>query len=236
MTSVSCDARMTAVGHLTELRTRLIRMAAAVTAGTAVSFFFIEELIAFLTAPAGQLYFVRPAEIVLIYMKTAVVIGCIAASPVIFYEFWAFVLPALTERERSALMLFVPLSLTAFLSGIAFSYFLVLPQSLGFLMHFGGSAFTPLLSMESYLDFVLLMTLPFGFIFNVPLILVTMAAAGLVDGARLARARKYVIVLSFVLAAVITPTPDILSQCLLALPMLVLYEASLFFIRYVLRK
>lgn len=222
---------MTPADHLTELRTRLIRSIAAITAGTVAAFLFIDPIIAFLTAPAGQLYFVRPAEIVMIYMKTAVLTGCFFSSPVLFFEFWSFILPALTERERLWASVLVPLSVLSFAGGIAFSYFLVLPQSLSFLMSFGGASFTPLLSMESYLDFVLLMVFPFGFIFNLPLALVTLSAAGLIHLHALRKARKYVIILSFVLAAVITPTPDIFSQCLLAVPVIALYEASLLLIR-----
>lgn len=233
-----CDpaARMTAVDHLTELRGRLIWSIAAIAAGTAISFCFISDVIAFLTAPAGHLYFVKPAEVVVIYFKTAVLFGCFLASPVIFYEFWAFILPALTRRERTWACILVPVSVLSFAGGIAFSYAFVLPQSLHFLMNFGGDTFQPLLSMENYLDFVILMVFPFGFIFNMPLILVTLAGAGLVTGRSLAKARKYVIILSFLFAAVITPTPDILSQCLMAVPMIILYEASLLFIRFIMRK
>lgn len=133
-----------------------------------------------LMAPAGHLYFARPAEVFVIYKKTAVIAGFILASPVVFFQFWRFILPAMMDRERTWTVLFVPLSVALFLGGIGFSYFLVMPQSLHFLMAFGGENFTPLLSMESYLEFVLLMILPFGVMFNLPLLMMALALAGLV--------------------------------------------------------
>lgn len=177
--------------------------------------------------PAGHLYFARPAEVFVIYMKTAVIAGFILASPVVFFQFWRFILPAMTDRERTWTILFVPLSVALFLGGIGFSYFLVMPQSLHFLMAFGGENFTPLLSMESYLEFVILMILPFGVMFNLPLLMMALALAGLVKEKTLKRGRKFVILAAFILAVVITPTPDILTQSLLALPAVFFYEISL---------
>lgn len=224
-------ADMPLTGHLTELRKRLIYSFLAIAIGTAVSFFFIRELMAFLTAPAGQLYFARPTEVLMIHIKTAVVAGFVLASPVVFFEFWRFLLPALTDREKSWCCVFVPLSVILFLSGLSFSYFFVMPESLHFLMGFGGDDFKPLLSMENYLEFVLFMIFPFGFVCNLPLVLIAMAKAGLVTSAALTKGRKYVIFLSFVLAAIITPTPDIMTQSLLAVPSIVLFEISLLVIR-----
>lgn len=218
---------MPLTGHLAELRKRILYSLAAVLAGTVLCLFFIENLIPFLTAPAGHLYFARPAEVFVIYMKTALIAGFILASPVVFFQFWRFILPAMTDREKTWTLFFVPLSVSLFLGGIAFSYFLVMPQSLHFLMAFGGENFTPLLSMESYLEFVLLMILPFGVMFNLPLLMMALALAGLVKEKTLKRGRKFVILAAFILAAVITPTPDILTQSLLALPAVFLYEISL---------
>lgn len=218
---------MPLTGHLAELRKRILYSLAAVLAGTVICLFFIQSLISFLTAPAGHLYFARPAEVFVIYMKTALIAGFILASPVVFFQFWRFVLPAMTDRERTWTILFVPLSVALFLGGIGFSYFLVMPQSLHFLMAFGGENFTPLLSMESYLEFVLLMILPFGVMFNLPLLMMALALAGLVKEKTLKRGRKFVILAAFILAAVITPTPDILTQSLLALPAVFFYEISL---------
>lgn len=218
---------MPLTGHLAELRKRILYSLAAVLAGTVLCLFFIQNLISLLTAPAGHLYFARPAEVFVFYMKTALIAGFILASPVVFFQFWRFILPAMTDREKTWTLFFVPLSVSLFLGGIAFSYFLVMPQSLHFLMAFGGENFTPLLSMESYLEFVLLLILPFGVMFNLPLLMMALALAGLVKEKTLKRGRKFVILAAFILAAVITPTPDILTQSLLALPAVFFYEISL---------
>lgn len=224
-------AEMPVTDHLQELRKRLIYSFLAIAVGTGISLCFIREVIVFLTAPAGQLYFARPAEVVIIYCKVAVMAGFLLASPIVFFEFWRFILPALTDKERTWTCFFVPLSVTLFLSGVGFSYFYVMPESLHFLMAFGGDDFKPLLSMENYLEFVLFMIFPFGVVCNVPLVLIALAKAGLVSSRALGKGRKYVIFLSFVLAAIITPTPDIMTQCFLAVPSILLFEISLAIIR-----
>lgn len=227
---------MTFVDHLSELRSRLIKSAIAVVIGMAVSAWYIDDIVAFVTSPAGTLYVMRPAEAFLIYMKLALWSGAVLASPILFYQFWAFLLPAFTTHEKKILALFVPASVLLFLGGLAFSFAVVLPQSLHFLMTFTTAEVQPLWSLEGYLDFAILMVLPFGVIFNMPLLLVALAKMGLVSSEQLKRVRKYVIVLSFIVAAIITPTTDMVSQSLLAVPIIVLYEFSLAFIRYILRK
>lgn len=224
---------MTFVDHLSELRSRLIKSAIAVVIGMAVSAWYIDDIVAFVTSPAGTLYVMRPAEAFLIYMKLALWSGAVLASPILFYQFWAFLLPAFTTHEKKILALFVPASVLLFLGGLAFSFAVVLPQSLHFLMTFTTAEVQPLWSLEGYLDFAILI---FGVIFNMPLLLVALAKMGLVSSEQLKQVRKYVIVLSFIVAAIITPTTDMVSQSLLAVPIIVLYEFSLAFIRYILRK
>lgn len=178
------DEAMTLTEHLGELRRRILHSLAALAAGTLVSSFYIDEIVAVLTAPATNLYYMRPAEAFFIYIKIALACGVLLAAPVLFYELWAFLVPALTGRERSALMLVVP----------------------------------------------------FGFIFNLPMVLIVLAQMGVVSSAVLKRGRRYMVVASFILAAVITPTPDVVTQTLLAVPMILLYEGSRIFIKLVLRK
>ena len=218
------DEAMTLTEHLGELRRRILHSLAALAAGTLVSSFYIDEIVAVLTAPATNLYYMRPAEAFFIYIKIALACGVLLAAPVLFYELWAFLVPALTGRERSALMLFVPSSVLLFWAGIAFAYFFVFPQGLHFFTTFAGGNIAPMLSIESYLDFFLMLVVPFGFIFNLPMVLM------------LKRGRRYMVVASFILAAIITPTPDVVTQTLLAVPMILLYEGSRVFIKLVLRK
>lgn len=151
------DEAMTLTEHLGELRRRILHSLAALAAGTLVSSFYIDEIVAVLTAPATNLYYMRPAEAFFIYIKIALACGVLLAAPVLFYEMWAFLVPALTGRERSALMLFVPSSVLLFWAGIAFAYFFVFPQGLHFFTTFAGGNIAPMLSIESYLDFFLML-------------------------------------------------------------------------------
>ena len=202
----------------------------------AVSYYFIDAIMAFVTAPAGKLYFIKPAEAFFIYFKVLLVSGLIITSPFIFYEFWAFIVPAFTSREKSALAALVPSSLLLFIGGTAFSYFVVLPRGLQFFMAFTNDTITPMISLESYLSFVFMLVVPFGFIFNLPLVLAILAKMGIITSDMLAKKRKIVYFVSFVVAAIITPTTDVISQSLLALPIIGLYEISRIVIKYILRK
>lgn len=198
--------------------------------------YFIDLIVLFLTAPAEKLYFMRPAEAFFIYFKVAVMTGAIFSSPILFYQFWAFLVPAFTRWEKTALSILVPASLGLFMIGIAFSYFFVLPQGLKFFMSFTNDVVQSMWSMESYLDFVIMLVVPFGFIFDFPLLLLVLASAGIVSSLQLRRMRKCIYFLAFVVAVIITPTTDIISQTLLAAPMIVLYEVSIVGIRMVLHK
>ena len=225
---------MTVTDHLTELRGRIIKSVIAVAVGVAFCAWQIDDVVAFLTSPVERLYVMKPAEAFLIYMKIALWSGVIAASPVLFYQLWAFLLPAFTRHEKKGLLLLFPCRRCCFRRDF-FSFFIVLPQGLRFFMSFAMESVQPLWSLAGYLDFAVLMVLPFGVIFNLPVALVVLARMGLVSSIQLKSFRKYVIVISFAIAAVITPTTDILSQCLLAMPMIVLLEISRLIIKYGLR-
>lgn len=226
------QAFMPLTGHLSELRRRILISLAMLAVGMVLSDFWLDEIMTFLTAPADKLYFMKPAEAFFIYFKVMLTAGAIITAPVLFYEFWAFVVPAFTDREKTTLLCLVPTSLVLFLTGIAFAWFIVLPQGLHFFLNFSSDLVQPLLSMESYLNFVFMLVLPFGFLFNLPLVLLVLAKLGLITSQQLTKKRKYIILLSFVAAAVITPTTDVLSQSLLALPMIALLEISRLIIRY----
>ena len=230
------DGSMSIIAHLEELRKRLIYSIAAVAVGSGVAYFYIDEIMRCLTAPAGKLYYMQPAEAFFTYLKIAVFGGFLLALPIIFYEIWRFILPALTVRERKALLLIVPLSVVLFVVGIAFSFTLVLPAAIRFFIGFGTDNLEPLFSLGKYLDFVLAFILPFGCIFELPLIIVVLAKLGFVGSAFLWKQQRIVVFLSFVIGAVISPTPDVFSQTMIAVPMILLYEISYVIVRFVLRK
>ncbi|MCX7779511.1 MAG: twin-arginine translocase subunit TatC [Negativicutes bacterium] len=227
---------MSLVDHLQELRARIIKAAIAVGIGFIISYFYAEQLIQFITAPAGKLYYMSPAEGFFSYLKIAFVTGILGALPVILYQIWAFLVPALTANERTALVILVPSSVILFFAGLLFSYFLVLPAALKFFIGFASDNLQPLLSLGQYLSFIISFLLPFGIIFELPLFLVVLAKVGLISSAFLAGKRKMVVVLSFVVGAVISPTPDVFSQTMIAIPLLLLYEASILVLKHFMGK
>lgn len=232
-------ANMSLIGHLEELRYRIIKILIAAVIGAGIGYFFIEPIVAFITAPAtvpaGKLYYMRPAEAFFIYIKVALISGVLIASPVIFYQVWAFFLPALTVKEKAVLGFIVPISVLLFFGGMAFAYFVVLPIGIKFFLGFATESLQPMLSMESYVDFVIMFLLPFGLIFELPLVIIILSKIGLITSALLKRSRRYVIFGIFVFAAILTP-PDVVSQTLMAVPMLLLYEISYLIVKYVLKK
>ena len=218
---------MTYVEHLSELRQRLLCSILALLVGMGIAFWQMDRLLLFFTAPVGQLYVIRPAGFLLVYCKLALWVGMLLSSPVLLYELWSFLLPAFTEQSRRWMWICLPLSFLLFIGGMGFSYFLVLPKSLSFLLSMGNAYMQPMISVENYLDFLLMMVIPFGFIFNVPLISVLLLKSRVVQWQQMKRARRYVIFASFLLAAIITPTPDVMNQCLVACPLVIAYEMSL---------
>ena len=221
------DRDMSLAEHLTELRSCLVKAGAALVAGTAVSFYYLEQIIEALTAPVGQSYYLRPAEAFMVYLKIALLAGLILAAPMVLYQLYSFVRPALTLREKHYALCTIPIIIVLFLGGMLFSYYLVFPRAVEFFLGFGNGHVNPLISMESYLDFLLMLVVPFGFIFNIPVVFLLLAYLKLLPVNALGRYHKHVILAAFILAAFITPTPDIITQSLLALPMVVLYELSL---------
>ncbi|MEE0338468.1 twin-arginine translocase subunit TatC [Acidaminococcus fermentans] len=223
---------MTWVEHMEELRRRILKSLLAVGIGMVAAFFFMDPIMAFLTRSAGTLYFLKPAEAFMTYFKVLAVVGLLLASPVWFYQLWAFLLPALTQKEKKTLLAFVPFSVLLFVGGCVFAFEIVLPRGLAFFLEFTSPAVQPLLSLESYLDFMVMLVLPFGVLFNLPLALLFLALVGLIRSEQLRKARRFVIFGSFVAAGILTPTTDIVTQCLLAVPLILLYELSYGMIRF----
>lgn len=230
------EAEMSIIDHLEELRKRLIISIAAVVVCSGVTYFYSEELIHFITAPAGKLYYMSPGEAFFTYLKASFFAGLLLALPVVLYQLWAFVLPALTRQERKVSFILVPASVILFFVGLAFSYFFVLPAGIKFFVGFTTAELQPLFSIGQYFSFVISFLLPFGAVFELPLFLVVLAKMGVITSAYLINKRKIMLVMSFVIGAVISPTPDVFSQTMIAIPMLVLYEVSILLVKYILGK
>ncbi len=230
------DGSMSLIAHLTELRSRIIKCLVAAGLGSVIGYYYIQEIMHYITLPAGKLYYMQPAEAFFTYLKVACVAGFLLALPIIFWQVWRFFLPALTTRERMVLGIVVPTSVVLFFCGLAFSFFLVLPAGIKFFLGFGNTELEALLSVDKYFDFVIMFVLPFGFIFELPLVITILGKMGLITSAFLKKYQRIIIFLSFVVGALITPTPDVFTQSMIALPIIVLYEVGYFIVRYILRR
>ncbi|MBU8912359.1 MAG: twin-arginine translocase subunit TatC, partial [Desulfobacterales bacterium] len=203
--------------------------------GFVAAYFFKEKLFEILTAPLvtamgengnAQMIFTGLPEAFFTYLKVALLTGIILATPVLFYEFWMFVSPGLYRTEKKYLVPIVFLSVFFFFIGTSFGYFIVFPYGFKFFLGFATETISAMPSMKEYLSFASKMLLAFGFVFELPLVLTFMARMGLVTVPFLKKNRKYALLLFFVGAALITP-PDVVTQIMMALPLMVLYEISI---------
>jgi len=228
---MSMSEEMNWMDHLEELRKRLIVLALAITAGALLCFYFSDALVEWITVPVKQhlysLYFLSPYEAFLTKIKVSIVAGIILVSPVIFTQLWRFVSPGLYQKEKKVLLLLVSVSTVLFFLGILSAYYLTIPFALKFFLDFQTPTLIPLISIGSYLAFFLSLILAFGVMFNLPVVLIGLIWVGALGTPFLACQRKVAIVLIFILAAVLTPTADIFTLCLLALPLWLLFEASI---------
>lgn len=229
------------VSHLEELRKRLIISLCAFSLAAAVSYFFSGTLIDLLIAPLrshrnAQLIFQTPYEAFLIHIKVAALCGLVISLPILFIQFWLFVAPGLYQKEKKTVLPLALSSVVLFLFGAAFAYFLIVPVGLDFLLSFETESMRPLLAIAPYFEFLFGMILAFGIMFDFPVILLGLAKMGIVNSRGLAKARKFIVLAIFVLAAVLTPSPDPVSQLLLAIPLLALFEVSVIICRWVEKK
>ncbi|MBW1968261.1 MAG: twin-arginine translocase subunit TatC [Deltaproteobacteria bacterium] len=220
-------------GHLEELRRRLIVCFIAVGIGFVLSYGFKEKLFQILTRPlisvmktGDKLIFTGLPEAFFTYLKVAFLSGIILATPIIFYEFWMFVAPGLYNKEKRLMFPIVFLSSLFFVGGSFFGYFIVFPYGFKFFLGFASEIIQPLPSMREYLSFASKLLLAFGLVFELPLVITFLAKLGMVSVSFLKKNRKYALLLFFVGAAILTP-PDVVTQVMMALPLMVLYEISI---------
>jgi sec-independent protein translocase protein TatC len=221
--------RMTFLEHLEELRVRLIRSVAALIAGFAVSWAYHEEIFHFLTEPLRKAYpgvkFITtgPSEALVLYMKMAFFVGIFLAAPYLLYQVWAFVAPGLYAHEKTYAIPFIVMGSLFFLGGAAFGHYVLFPTTFGFLIQFGGEDMQFLPKVDEYYTFYSWFLLGLGLVFQLPVAIFVLARIGLVSPGWLIRNFKYAVLASFIASAVITPTPDVMAQTMLAVPMLGLY-------------
>jgi sec-independent protein translocase protein TatC len=227
------EKKLSLTAHLQELRKRLILSFIAVGAGFILCYALAQPIFDILAAPllkvmptGGSLIFTSVAEAFFTYMKVAFIAGLILTSPFILYQIWAFVAPGLYQKEKRYVVPFVSLGSLFFAMGILFGYFVAIPFGFKFLLGYASDFIKPMPSMKEYLSFSIKFLLAFGLVFEFPVVLLLLARIGVIDAKMLARQRKYAILLIFVFAAVMTP-PDLISQVLMALPLMGLYELSI---------
>lgn len=230
------------LSHLIELRERLLKSVAAILVILVALVPVANRLYGWLARPllehlpnGGTMIATEVASPFLTPLKLAFFVALVVAMPFVLYQAWAFVAPGLYRNERRLALPLLVSALVLFYTGCAFAYFLVLPAVFTFLTHVAPAGVAVMPDIGHYLDFVLVLFLAFGVCFEVPVVLVILAAVGVVTPAQLAHSRPYAVVGAFVVAAILTP-PDVLSQTLLAIPMCALYELGIIGARFLLRR
>ncbi len=219
--------------HLEELRERIVKSFIAVAIGFVVCYGFKEKLFELITHPlisvmnkGDKLIFTGLPEAFFTYLKVAFLAGLILAGPIIIYQFWMFVAPGLYRKERKVMIPIVVLSTLFFIGGALFGYFIVFPWGFKFFLSFASDSIQALPSMKEYLSFATKLLLAFGLVFELPIVITFLARLGLVTVPFLRENRKYAVLIFFVGAAMITP-PDVVTQIMMAFPLMLLYEISI---------
>lgn len=213
--------------HLDELRGRIMKCAVAVIICAAGGWVLGPKVLELLSKPVGTLYFFAPTEALIVRMKLALAMGVGFASPVIFYQIWSFIVPALTNRERKYAIPTVIFSVILFLGGVAFAYFLVMPLGLKVLLSFGGPALKDLIGVQKYFTFVIWLLMACGIVFEMPVMIFFLTKLGVVGPIMLLKKWREAILVIFIAAAVVTPSIDGITQVILAIPLLFLYLVSI---------
>jgi sec-independent protein translocase protein TatC len=227
--------KMSFLEHLDELRQRLIKALLAVLVGFLIAIAFINPIFDFVMAPlqailpaGGKLIYTEPTEAFMLYMKMAALVGLMIALPVVLWQVWAFIAPGLYAHEKRFAIPFVMMSTIFFIGGALFSHYVVFPAMWRFFASFSTETVEFAPRIEPVFSLYVRMALGMGAVFEMPTLVMFLARVGLVTPMFLIRHTKYAILIIFVVAAVVTPSPDVVSQFLLALPMFVLYAFSIF--------
>ncbi|GMQ94639.1 MAG: twin-arginine translocase subunit TatC [Acidimicrobiia bacterium] len=235
------SSTMPMMEHLVEFRKRLVWSLIAVGIGTFIAFLFNEQILALLArpyeiaVPEGKLAFFRPTEAFATVMRLSLFGGVILASPVIFYQIWRFIAPALSPKEKRWAYPITAVFVVLFVTGVTVGY-VALERGLGFLLGFGGDTLTPVIGADFYLKFATRFILAFGIAFEFPVFLFAAAAVGVVTSKRLRDDRRWAVLIIIVGAAIITPSGDPMTLMLLATPLYVLFELSILAIRFILKR
>lgn len=241
--------KMPFTGHLSELRKRIVICAVSLIVWFILLFNFSEYIFEFLILPlkaklafqltypfvrfipentkVESLVFLAPAEAFWMHIKVSVVTAFILSLPVILSQIWKFIAPGLLLQEKKYVGPFIIIASSLFVFGALFCFFIVLPFAMRFLINYKTGALTPMISVGAYVDFSLKFILAFGLVFELPIVIVFLTKMGFVTPKTLSKNRKYAVFFAFILAAILTPTPDAFNQTLMAGPILILYEVGI---------
>jgi sec-independent protein translocase protein TatC len=240
-------ARMSFFEHLVELRKRIINSLLAIGVGMVLGLIVSNKVITFIVQPMlkalrahhlqDRLYYPSPATPISLYINLGLYVGIVIAMPFVLYQIWLFVAPGLYRHERRAVLGFVISSMFLFLCGMAFGYYIMLPQVLNFLISFANYLpLTPLIAVNEYFDFILIVLLGLGVIFELPVLIFILSLFGIVTPKFLLRNFRYAMLVITVVAAIVTPTPDATTMLIFMAPMILLYFAGVLVSYMVLRR
>lgn len=218
---------MSFLEHLEELRVRILWILGAAAAGTAAAFYFSPRLVDILLAPGGgKFQYIKPAEAFIVYLAVSFIAGLVVTSPFIFYQIWRFVAPGLLPKEKGYALPFVVATSACFAAGVVFGYYMLFP-AMRFFRSFETDKLVADWTLGSYASLALRLMLATGLIFEAPVVIFFLARLRIVSAKFLTAKWKYVIVVIFIVAAALTPGPDVFTQTILAVPLLLLYVISI---------
>jgi sec-independent protein translocase protein TatC len=239
----SADYRMSLTDHLLELRTRLTRSLIVLGIGFAFCYYFKDAIFDIITRPLthvlpqkSYLIYTGLTEAFFTYMKVSFFAALIITSPFILYQIWKFIAPGLLPKEKQYVVPFVISSSVLFVGGVLFGYFVALPPAFEFFVSFNNQYLQAMLSFKDYLSLFVTFLLGFGLSFELPIFIFFLTKLGIVNPQILSKQRRYAILVIFIVAAILTPSPDALSQILMAIPLMFLYEVSIFVSRFAQKK
>lgn len=237
------EKEMSFLDHLEELRWRIIKALLGIIVGSIVTAFFIDWIVnnilfspAKNTVPPLTIINLKPYGQFLLYMEVIIIGGAVLSVPNIIYQFWKFIEPALKPNERKYIVSIVLFTTVCFLSGVVFSYYLLLPAALGFFAGFGTTAIENNIAANEYLSFVISMVIASGLVFELPMASFFLSKIGILKPSLMRKYRRHAVIAILLIAAIVTPGPDITSQVMLGIPLFVLYEISIFICKYSQRK
>jgi sec-independent protein translocase protein TatC len=220
------DKEQNIVDHLDELRKRLIISAIAFFTFFIVGFIYVEDIYQWFVRDLDtKLIILGPSDIVWVYFSLASIVAIAGTIPVLALQIWLFIKPGLTKKEQKLSLSYIPGLFLLFIGGLAFGYFIIFPIIMEFLVNLGSQMMEPSFTAEKYFRFIMSVTLPFGVLFELPVIVMFLTSLGIINPTWLKKIRKYAYFVLFIIAAAITP-PDLITEILVAIPLIVLYEIS----------